>query len=246
MARRVAQATMMDTPRHERTKAATEFATPEAREKYLKSHPNADPAKHTVKKDVRHVPKRPSDEIQKEVKAMSPSQVKGEVKKLSPEFKARFEEVHGQLSHIKDEDQRNQSALLQVKGEENYERVETERKPKKKSSQDRVAYGHSVRWMQEAAGNLNKASGRISDAESYMGGSLDLLVEALDLIKIANANVSDADTENLVREVTALIRLVDSNSRSVVSKLRVLRGKVNEAREQYEDEIAWEIQHPSD
>jgi hypothetical protein len=33
-----------------RIKEATEFPTPEAREKYLKSHPKADPAKHTVRK----------------------------------------------------------------------------------------------------------------------------------------------------------------------------------------------------
>lgn len=33
-----------------RVKEATEFPTPEAREKYLHSHPNADPAKHTVRK----------------------------------------------------------------------------------------------------------------------------------------------------------------------------------------------------
>lgn len=33
-----------------RIKEATEFPTPEAREKYLKSHPKADPANHTVRK----------------------------------------------------------------------------------------------------------------------------------------------------------------------------------------------------
>ena len=48
-------------------KTATEFATPEALEKYLKSHPNADKSKHSVKKDVSYVPKRHPDEVRKEV-----------------------------------------------------------------------------------------------------------------------------------------------------------------------------------
>jgi hypothetical protein len=37
---------------------ATEFATPEAREEYLKEHPNADPSNHTVKKQTPKVRER--------------------------------------------------------------------------------------------------------------------------------------------------------------------------------------------
>ncbi len=156
MARRVAQASMANTPSSDRS--ATEFATPEALAKYLKSHPNADKSKHSVKKDVSFVPKRHPEEVRKEVNALSPAKMKEEIGKLPAKSKARFEEVHGKLDHIKDEHDRNRGAMHQVKGEENYERVETERKSKK-AAVGRVADGNIVRWMQQAAGNLNKASG---------------------------------------------------------------------------------------
>lgn len=228
-------------------KTATEFATPEALEKYLKSHPNADKSKHSVKKDVSYVPKRHPDEVRKEVNSLSPAKMKEEISKLPAKSKARFEEVHGQLGHIKDEHDRNRGALHQVKGEENYEKVETERKPKKKAATaaGRVAEAHSVRWMQEAAENLNKASGRLIDAEGYMGGTLDLLVEALKFIKAANVDISDDDTRDLEREMASLIRQADSDSRGIVNQIRELRAKVKDAREQYGDEITWELQHPN-
>lgn len=227
-------------------KKATEFATPEALAKYLKSHPNADKSKHSVKKDVSYVPKRHPMDIHKEVKALSPSEVKGEVGKLSPESKAKFEKVHGQLAHIKDEDQRNQYALLEVKSGENYEKVETDRKPKKSATAaGRVADAHSVRWMQEAAANLTKAAGRLSDSESYLGGSLDLLVEALSLVKSANTDISDDDTRALEKELVSLIRQVDSDSKAHANQIREILSKVKDAREQYGDEIAWNLQHPN-
>lgn len=229
-------------------KTATEFATPEALAKYLKSHPNADKSKHSVKKDVSYVPKRHPEEVRKEVNALSPEKMKEEIGKLSPESKARFEKVHGQLGHIKDEHDRNRGALHQVKGEENYERVETERQPKKKASTaaGRVADAHTVRWMQEAAENLNRASGRLIDAEGYVGGTLDLLVEAMGFIKSSNADISDSDTEALEREVAALIRRVDSDSRGIINEIRELRSKVKDSREQYADEIVWSLQHPGE
>lgn len=227
-------------------KKATEFATPEALAKYLKSHPNADKSKHSVKKDVSYVPKRHPDEVRKEVNSLSPAKMKEEIEKLPAQSKARFEEVHKSLGHIKDEHDRNRGALHQVKGEENYEKVETERKSKKSATAaGRVADAHSVRWMQEAAANLTKAAGRLSDAESYLGGSLDLLVEGLSLVKSANSDISDDDTRALEREMVSLIRQVDSDSKSHVNQIRELLSKVKEAREQYGDEIAWELQHPN-
>lgn len=227
-------------------KTATEFATPEALEKYLKSHPNADKSKHSVKKDVSYTPKRPPGDVQKEVNNLSPAKMKDEIKKLSPESKARFEKVHGQLGHIKDEHARNRGALLQVRGEENYEKVETERKPKKKSSQDRVANGNIVRWMRQASGNLDKAAGRLLDARAYVEGVPDILVESLGFVKAANADLSDSEMEDLENEIAKLIRTVDTQSKVIARTIHELQIKATEAREQLGSEIAWELQHPSD
>ena len=243
MARRGAQASMANTPSSDRS--ATEFATPEALAKYLKSHPNADKSKHSVKKDVSFVPKRHPEEVRKEVNALSPAKMKEEIGKLPAKSKARFEEVHGKLDHIKDEHDRNRGAMHQVKGEENYERVETERKSKK-AAVGRVADGNIVRWMQQAAGNLNKASGRLLESQGYVGGVTDLLVEALKFVQEANSDLSDSEMEDVVNELKVLTRRVDSETKHIANAIREIQFKVIEGRNQLGSEIAWELQHPSD
>lgn len=113
---------------------ATEHATPEAREKYLKGHPKADPSKHTVKKDVKFVPKRHPKEVADEVMKLSPKEVQDEAGKLKGESKKKFDEHVEALSKNKHmpAEKVQQYALLEVRSGENYERVETERGPKAK------------------------------------------------------------------------------------------------------------------
>lgn len=113
---------------------AMEFATPEALQKYLDTHPNADKSKHKVKKDVSYRPKRPDKEVADEVNKMSPKEVADEAAKLTGDSKKRFDTIVEQLSgnqHMPKE-KVPQYALLQLRSEENLEKIETERKPKSK------------------------------------------------------------------------------------------------------------------
>lgn len=117
---------------------------------------------------------------------------------------------------------------------------------KKATSAQRVAETSSVSHMRRSLTNLTQAGARLRDAEGYVGGSLDLLVEALGFVKSANSDISDEDTEALEKELTALIRRVGQESRAITSWIRELRVKANEAREQYESEIDYELQHPGE
>lgn len=109
----------------------------------------------------------------------------------------------------------------------------------KKASATRVA-GDPIRQMEEAQANLNRASGRLIDAGGYLGGSLDLLVEALTFTKAANADISDEDTEALERSLVSLLRRVDSETKALIREIREVRVKFKEAQDQYTDEI-WDI-----
>ena len=111
-------------------KQAMEFATPEALEKYLKAHPKSDKSKHRVKKDVSHVPEKHPSAVQKDVGKMSPDEVQDAAKSLPKDRKERYDAVLKELGG--DSERNRQNALLQVKSEDNYKRVETDRKPKTK------------------------------------------------------------------------------------------------------------------
>lgn len=117
---------------------------------------------------------------------------------------------------------------------------------KASTAASRVADGTIVQMMQKATGNLNKASSRLLESQGYVGGVTDLLVEALGFIKAANSDMSDSDMEEVLAELTALLRRVDTETKSLSNAIRGIQHKVIESRNQLGSEIAWELQHPID
>lgn len=117
-------------------------------------------------------------------------------------------------------------------------------KGKKASAPTTRVADDNIVWMRKAQENLNRASGRLIDAEGYLGGSLDLLVEALKFAKAANADISDEDTEDLEKSLVSLIRRVDSETKALIREIREVRFKSKEAQDQYLEEV-WTLQHPN-
>jgi hypothetical protein len=91
--------------------------------------------------------------------------------------------------------------------------------------------------MRQAADNLNRVSGRLLDADGYIRGSMDLLVEALGFMKQANANISDEVSEELEKEIVHLIKTLSDDVKAASRQIQVLRLKAKECREQYESEL---------
>lgn len=173
--------------------------------------------------------------------SMSPADRKKKVMEIFKRFKGMGDGlIRGGKHQIMLAAEGYETVVLEDASDEELNRLHNKYILGKKASVDRVADMDGDPDMAKSMSFLSRAVASLWNAEGDIQSVMDPLVDALKSIKTSNAYVSDADTESHERELTALIRQVDRDTKGVASQIRELRFKVKESVDQFRAELEGE------